>query len=189
MAGTTTSRTSSSFPNLGTTGTWSGRPSNLFPTRPCRRATSILEAVSERDRILHFPYQSYDYVIRFLEEAARDPNTSRIWITLYRVAKDSPVVQALIEAARRGVEVTAFVEVKARFDEARNLKWAGEMEEAGVRSLLQQARDQGPRQDRPGDQRGGRRVDGTSPTWEPGTSMRPRPGSMPITRSSPPILG
>jgi polyphosphate kinase len=100
-----------------------------------RRASSVLDAVSERDRILHFPYQSFDYVIRFLEEAAQDPGVRRIWITLYRVAEDSAVVRALIDAARRGTEVTAFVEVKARFDEARNLKWAAEMEEAGVRTF------------------------------------------------------
>ncbi len=98
-----------------------------------RSAPSILDAVAERDRVLHFPYQSFDHVVRFFREAARDPRTRKIWITLYRVAEDSEVLQALIEAARNGVEVTAFVEVKARFDEARNLKWAGEMEEAGVR--------------------------------------------------------
>jgi len=94
---------------------------------------SILEAVRTQDRILHFPYQSYRYVMDFLKEAARDPQVRRLWITLYRVAEDSEVVRTLMEAARRGAEVTAFVEVKARFDEARNLRWAGEMEEAGVR--------------------------------------------------------
>jgi polyphosphate kinase len=104
-----------------------------LPHPTLRHATSILEAVAERDRIIHFPYQSFDYVVRFLREAAGDPGTRKIWITLYRVAKDSDVVKALIEAAEIGVDVTAFVEVKARFDEARNLLWAGEMEEAGVR--------------------------------------------------------
>ncbi|MGD2120405.1 MAG: polyphosphate kinase 1 [Gemmatimonadota bacterium] len=104
-----------------------------LPHPTLQNADSILEAVAERDRILHFPYQSFDYVVRFLQEAARDPGTRKIWITLYRVAKHSAVVRALIDAARNGVEVTAFVEVKARFDEARNLQWAGEMEEAGVR--------------------------------------------------------
>ena len=98
-------------------------------------APSILRAMEEKDRILHFPYQAFDYVTRFLEEAAADPRVDRIWITLYRVAKGSEVVQALIKAARRGAEVTAFVEVKARFDEARNLQWAEEMAEAGVQTL------------------------------------------------------
>lgn len=97
------------------------------------RAPSVLEAVAVRDQVLHFPYQSYEYAVRFLEEASRDPDVERIWITLYRVAQDSSVVRALMEAARRGISVTVFVEVKARFDEARNLKWAKEMEEAGVR--------------------------------------------------------
>jgi polyphosphate kinase len=98
-------------------------------------APSILDRAVERDRILHFPYQAYDPVLRFLEEAAQDPAVGRIWITLYRVAADSEVIRSLIKAARRGVDVTAFVEVKARFDEARNLKWAEEMEGAGVRTF------------------------------------------------------
>lgn len=108
-------------------------PLKPLPHPTLKDVDSILDAVSEKDRILHFPYQSYDYVIRFLREAGQDPRTRSIWITLYRVGKDSAVVRALIDAAKRGVKVTVFVEVKARFDEARNLKWAGEMEEAGVR--------------------------------------------------------
>ncbi len=98
-------------------------------------APSMLDAVAKKDRILHFPYQSYDYVLRFLEEAAEDEAVDEMAITLYRVAEDSRVVKTLIRAARRGKNVTAFVEVKARFDEARNLEWAREMEEAGVRTL------------------------------------------------------
>ncbi|NNM04323.1 MAG: polyphosphate kinase 1 [Gemmatimonadetes bacterium] len=108
-------------------------PLEPLPHPDLRNAPAILDAVRERDRMLHFPYQSFEYVVRFFQEAARDPGTRKIWITLYRVAEDSAVVEALIEAARNGIEVTCFVEVKARFDEARNLKWAGEMEEAGVR--------------------------------------------------------
>lgn len=108
------------------------------PLRPLPHPTldgvpSILAAVAQKDRIVHFPYQSYDHVVRFFEESAEDPLVERIWITLYRVAEESAVVQALITAAKRGVQVKAFVEVKARFDEARNLKWAGELEEAGGR--------------------------------------------------------
>ncbi len=99
-------------------------------------AGSVLEAVDAGDRILHFPYQSFDYVTRFFREAARDPTVDRIWVTLYRVAEDSQVVRALMEAARRGARVTAFVEVKARFDEAQNLEWAREMAESGVRTLF-----------------------------------------------------
>jgi polyphosphate kinase len=74
-------------------------------------------------------------VTRFLEEAADDTTVDRIWVTLYRVAEDSALVKALIRAARRGAEVVAFVEVKARFDEARNLHWVQEMAEAGVKTL------------------------------------------------------
>jgi polyphosphate kinase len=96
----------------------------------------VFEALDARDRILHFPYQSFDNVTRFFREAARDPTVDRIWVTLYRVAEDSQVVRALMEAARRGARVTAFVEVKARFDEAQNLQWAQEMAESGVRTLF-----------------------------------------------------
>jgi polyphosphate kinase len=99
-------------------------------------ATSILAAVAARDQLLRFPYQCYEYVIEFLEEAATDPEVEEIWISLYRVASDSAVARALIEAARRGVAVTVFVEVQARFDEQSNLEWADRMEEAGVRTLF-----------------------------------------------------
>jgi polyphosphate kinase len=109
------------------------RPLEPLPHPTLHRAPAIREVVLEKDQILHFPYQSYDYVVRFLDEAARDDSVRRIWITLYRVAKDSAIVKTLLEAARRGVDVRAFVEVKARFDEARNLGWAAEMEEAGVK--------------------------------------------------------
>jgi polyphosphate kinase len=96
---------------------------------------SLFEALARKDRILHYPYQSMEYVLHFLEEAARDPSVDRIWITLYRVATDSRVVKALIQAAERGARVVAFVEVKARFDEARNLDWAQAMARAGVKIL------------------------------------------------------
>jgi polyphosphate kinase len=100
------------------------------------QVSSILEAMKEKDRILHFPYQSFEHVTRFLREAAADPAVDRICITLYRVAEHSEVVRELIKAARRGAQVTAFVEVKARFDEAQNLQWADEMAEAGVKTLF-----------------------------------------------------
>jgi polyphosphate kinase len=96
---------------------------------------SIIAAIADRDHLLHFPYQRFDYVIEFLEEAARDPDVEEIWITLYRVARDSAVAEALIHAAEAGKKVTAFVEVKARFDEESNLSWAERMEKAGVRTL------------------------------------------------------
>ena len=96
---------------------------------------SIMAAIREHDRLLHVPYQSFDYVIRFLEEAAEDPDVEGLWITLYRIADDSAVAKALVRAAEQGKQVTAFVEAKARFDEATNLRWAERMEEAGVNVL------------------------------------------------------
>jgi polyphosphate kinase len=96
------------------------------------RSPSILDAVAERDRVLHFPYQSYDYVIRFLNEAARDPDVEEVYLTIYRVSRDSPICCALLDAAERGKKTRVFVEVQARFDEAANLEWAARMERAGV---------------------------------------------------------
>ncbi len=96
-------------------------------------APSILAAVAERDRLLHFPYQSFEPVLRFLREAAEDADVDAIWITLYRVAKASAVVDALAAAAKRGKAVTAVIEVKARFDEEANLDAAARLEAAGAR--------------------------------------------------------
>ena len=98
-------------------------------------AIDLFSATAQKDRLLHFPYQSYDYAVRFLEEASTDPDVEAIWISLYRVARDSAVVEALIEASRNGKDVSAFVEVQARFDEELNLDWAERMEQAGVRTL------------------------------------------------------
>ncbi len=99
------------------------------------KASSILEAVAAKDHVVHFPYQKFDYVVRFLQEAADDPDVESVWITLYRTASQSAVIEQLIRAAEAGKQVTAFVEVKARFDEASNLRWAERMEEAGIRTL------------------------------------------------------
>ncbi|MFM2286233.1 MAG: polyphosphate kinase 1 [Bacteroidota bacterium] len=98
-------------------------------------ATSMFDALSKRDFLLHFPYHSYDYVIRFLNEAADDPQVRAIKITLYRVAPHSKVVEALIKAAQNGKQVMAFVELKARFDEESNIGYSKELEEAGVNVL------------------------------------------------------
>ncbi len=96
---------------------------------------SILDSLLNADQILHFPYQSYDYVLRFFNEAAIDPRVTDIKVTLYRVAHDSMIANALVSAAKNGKNVTAFIEVKARFDEANNLKWAEKMEKAGVKLI------------------------------------------------------
>ena len=96
---------------------------------------SSLDLIRAKDRLLHFPYQSYAYVVRLLQEAAADPDVDAIWISLYRVSSDSEVVKTLIEAAENGKEVMAFVEVQARFDEELNLEWAERMERAGIRVI------------------------------------------------------
>jgi len=97
--------------------------------------TSIFQAIKEKDHMLHFPYQSYEYVLRFLSEAALDPHVEEIYTTQYRVASDSAIVNTLINAARNNKNVTVFVEIKARFDEATNLETAEEMKQAGVKVI------------------------------------------------------
>ncbi|MBX2840282.1 MAG: polyphosphate kinase 1 [Flammeovirgaceae bacterium] len=97
--------------------------------------TTFFEAISRKDYLLHFPYQSYDYVLQFFNEAAIDPFVTKIQLTVYRIAANSFIANALISAAKNGKDVTVFVEVKARFDEANNLKWARLMEEAGVKIM------------------------------------------------------
>lgn len=96
---------------------------------------SIFKIIRRKDRILHFPYQSYKYVIRFLNEAALHPNVTEIKATQYRVASNSAVVNALINAARNGKKVSVFVELKARFDEESNLRFAREMQKAGIQII------------------------------------------------------
>ena len=93
---------------------------------------SIIEAVEENDLLLHFPYQTYDYVLRFFHEAATNPEIDEIKTTQYRVATNSAIVNALIAAAGNGKDVTVFVEVKARFDEANNIAFADKMRNAGI---------------------------------------------------------
>ncbi len=85
--------------------------------------------------MLHVPYQSYDYILRYFNEAATDPDVREIYVTLYRVASTSRIVHALMSAAKNGKKVTVMVELKARFDEANNLRWAKRMKAAGVRIL------------------------------------------------------
>lgn len=95
-------------------------------------AGTLTDAIAERDIIIHTPYQSYESVLRFFNEAAVDETVKEIYITLYRVASDSKIVNALISAAKNGKKVTVLVELKARFDEANNMKWAKKMKSAGV---------------------------------------------------------
>jgi polyphosphate kinase len=96
---------------------------------------SIFQTIQEEERLLHLPYHSYNYILRFFNEAAIDPFVKEIYVTLYRVASDSHIVNALISAAKNGKKVTVFVELKARFDEANNIRWSKKMKTAGIKII------------------------------------------------------
>ncbi len=115
-------------------------PSLNYPKWPaCVNAfvktDSLFDAILEKDRIVHTPYQSYNAILRFFNEAAIDQSVAEVYVTMYRIASDSKIAHALITAARNGKKVVVFVELKARFDEANNIRWAKQMKAAGIKII------------------------------------------------------
>ena len=107
-------------------------PMEPLPHPALSSAKDYFRAISQKDQLVHTPFQTYDTVVRFFEEAARDPKVTHIKITQYRVARKSRIMDALISAVKAGKQVSIFIEVKARFDEEANIKWGERLEKAGV---------------------------------------------------------
>ena len=122
------------FPNLG-------NDSLIYPAmKPLshpllKNNTNILKVIRHRDIMLHYPYQSFQYIVDLLREASIDPRVRAIKMTFYRAARNSNVINALINAARNGKKVTVFLEIQARFDEKANIYWAGRLKEEGVKII------------------------------------------------------
>ena len=120
-----------SFPDLN-------RPDLHYPKQEplpqpvLEKSADLFKTISQADQIVHYPYQKFDYVLKLLNQAAADPDVKSIAITLYRVADKSAVGKALVKAAKNGKQVTAIIELQARFDEESNITWATKLEKAGA---------------------------------------------------------
>jgi polyphosphate kinase len=123
-----------SFPKIGSPHLWDiHQPPMTHPALPANK--SIFSIIRQKDVLLHFPYHSFTHIIDLLREASLDPKVRSIKMTLYRAARDSSVVNALVNAARNGKDVTVFLELQARFDEEANIHWAEKLSEEGVQVL------------------------------------------------------
>jgi polyphosphate kinase len=123
------------FPKIGSA-ELVNKPLHSLPIPKLDNATSILEEIAKKDFSLHYPYHSFSYYTRMLREAAIDPDVTSIKITLYRVATESKVVRALMNAAQNGKSVTVVIELLARFDEGANIYWSKRMEEVGIKVIF-----------------------------------------------------
>jgi polyphosphate kinase len=113
---------------------YSAQPSLVHPL--LEKEKSLIEAMKKQDYLIHYPYQSFDYVVKLFNEAAEDPKVTAISATLYRVADKSAIAKALVKAAKNGKLVTVVVELRARFDEESNIFWAGKLQKCGANVIL-----------------------------------------------------